>query len=91
MSLLNNKCFFFTLLNIKVNTTPSSANLIEDIRKSVVLLSKETNFFYIKKVLFSNQSKRNLLSFKDNCYNGYHIETNRKIKIEYFYILYYLK
>ena len=43
--------------------------------------------FTINNALFSSQSKRNLLSFKDIRCSGYHIETDRINEIEYLYII----
>ena len=37
-------------------------------------------------VLYSSKSSRNLLSFKDIRYNGYHIETNNEGSEEFLYI-----
>ena len=40
----------------------------------------------IDDALYSSKSRRNLLSFKDICYNGYHIETNNEGSEEFLYI-----
>ena len=40
----------------------------------------------IDNALYSFKSRRNLLSFKDLRYNGYHIETNNEGNEEYLYI-----
>ena len=50
-----------------------------------IMLSKETKIC-INYVLYSSKSRRNLLSFKDISYNGYHIETNNESNEEYLYI-----
>ena len=49
-------------------------------------MPRETKFT-IDNALFSSQLKRNLLIFKEICYHGYHIESDRKNEIEYFYII----
>jgi len=36
--------------------------------------------------LYSSKSSKNLLNFKDICYNGYHIETNNEGSEEFLYI-----
>ena len=77
------------MLEAKVNTISSFANLIEGFEKVNVILPRRTKFT-IDNVLFSSQSKRNLLSFKDICCNRYHFENDRKNVIEYLYILYLL-
>ena len=40
----------------------------------------------IENTLYSSKSRRNLLSFKDIHYNGYHIETNNEGNEKYLYI-----
>ena len=42
--------------------------------------------FHINDVLYSSNSRRNLLSFKDVRRNGYHIETINEDNIKYLYI-----
>ena len=49
------------------------------------MLPKGTKFC-IDDALYSSKSSRNLLSFKDIRYNGYHIETNNKGSEEFLYI-----
>jgi hypothetical protein len=41
------------------------------------MLPKRTKL-YIDDVLYYSKSRKNLLSFKDMRYNGYHIETNNE-------------
>ena len=41
----------------------------------------------IDDTLYSSKSSRNLLSFKDIRYNGYHIETNNEGSEEFLYII----
>ena len=40
----------------------------------------------IDNTLYSSKSRRNLLSFNDIRYNGYHIKTNNEDNEEYLYI-----
>ena len=42
--------------------------------------------FHINDVLYSSNSRRNLLNFKHVRKNGYHIETMNKDNVEYLYI-----
>ena len=42
--------------------------------------------FHINDVLYSSNSRRNLLNFNDVRKNGYHIETMNKDNVEYLYI-----
>ena len=42
--------------------------------------------FHINDALYSRKSTRNLLSFKDICKNGYHIETMNEVNKEILYI-----
>ena len=74
------------MLEAKVNTISGSINLIEGFGKTNIILPRGTKFT-INNALFSSQSKRNLLSFKDIRCNGYHIETDRINEIEYLYII----
>ena len=68
----------------KINTILSSTNLIKGFEKANIIFLRRTKFTI---ALFSSQSKRNLLSFKDIRCNGYYIETNRKNEIECLYII----
>ena len=74
------------MLEAKVNTILDFANLIEGFGKANIILPKRTKFT-INNASFFNQSKRNLLSLVDIRYNDYHIETDRKNKIKYLYII----
>ena len=87
-TILTSKKYFskLTILETKVNTISSSGNLIEEFGKANIILPRETKFT-IYNALFSSQSKRNLLSFKDVRCKCYHIETDRKNEIEYLYII----
>ena len=61
--------------------------MIEGFGKTIIILPRGKKFT-IDNVLFSSQLKRNLLSFNDISCNCYHIETDIKNEIEYFYIIY---
>ncbi|KAL0551518.1 hypothetical protein IC582_010607 [Cucumis melo] len=86
-TILKSKKYFSTLtmLEANVNTISGSTNLIEGFGRANLILPRGTKFT-ISNALFSSKSKRNLLSFKDIRQNGYHVETNNKNNIEYFYI-----
>ena len=87
-TILTNKKYFskLTMLKGKVNTILGSANLIEGFEKANIIFPRGTKLT-IDNALFSSQSKRNLLSSKDMCCNGYHIEIDRKNGVEYLYII----
>jgi len=74
-----------TLTEININTISGSANVIEDSGRAYILLSNGTKLD-ITEALYSSRFRRNLLSFKDICHNGYHIETRNKDNIECLYI-----
>ncbi|TYJ27814.1 hypothetical protein E1A91_A07G214400v1, partial [Gossypium mustelinum] len=59
--------------------------LIEGSGRAIILLPKGTKSV-IDDALYFIKSQRNLLSFKDICLNGYHIETMNEKNIEYLYI-----
>ncbi|TYI05823.1 hypothetical protein ES332_A10G116400v1 [Gossypium tomentosum] len=71
--------------NTHVNIILDSSKLIEGSGRAIILLPKGTKFI-IDEVLYSTKSQRNLLSFKDICLNGYHIETMNEKNVEYLYI-----
>ena len=75
---------FFQIDNVESKSQYNIRFLIKGFRKANIILPRGTKFT-IDNALFSSQTKRNLLSFKDLCCNGYHIETDRKI--EYLYII----
>ena len=86
-TILKDKKYFqqLSLSKTYANTILGSSNLIEGFGRANIMLSKGTKL-YIDDALYSFKSRRNLLSFKDICYNGYHIETNNKDSEEYLYI-----
>ena len=74
-----------TLTNANVTTIYGTVNLIECSGRANVLISNGTRFF-INDALYSRNSTRNLLNFKDIWRNGYHIETMNEGNIECLYI-----
>ena len=63
-----------TLVEANVNTISGPADLIDGSERATITLPCGT-IFHINDVLYSVRSRRNMLSFKDICHNGYHIET----------------
>ena len=76
--------YFSYLLKRKAYVTTISGNskLIEGSGRTTIFLLKGTKLV-IEDALFSSKSPRNLLSFKDICRNGYHVETVNEMNIEY--------
>ena len=74
-----------TLNKANVNMISGSTNLIEGFLRANIILPKGTKF-YIDNTLYSSKCRKNLLSFKDIRYNGYHIKTNNESSKEYLYI-----
>ena len=73
--LTNKKNFHcLKLSNANVNTILDLSNLIEGSGRAYIMLPKGTTFC-INDALFLAKTRRNLLSFKEICHNGYHIET----------------
>ena len=75
-TILRDRRYFLdlTLTNANVSTISGIENLIEGSERPNIILSNGTRF-HINDALYSRKSTRNLLSFKDTCRNGYHIET----------------
>jgi hypothetical protein len=73
------------LNKVSVNTISCSSNLIEGSGRANIILAKGTKFC-IDDALYSPKSIRNLISFKDICLNGYHVETTNEVSDEYLYI-----
>ena len=63
-----------------------STNLIEGFGKVNIILLRGKKFT-IDNALFSSQSKRNLLNFKNIHCNGYHIAIDKKNVIGYLHII----
>ncbi|GAV90170.1 hypothetical protein CFOL_v3_33579, partial [Cephalotus follicularis] len=70
-----------------VGTISGTSDLIESSRMASFVLSNGTQSRIID-ALYSTESRRNLLSFKDIRLDGYHIETTSENDKEYFYITY---
>ena len=76
-TILKNPKFFSELcenISYKVSTIVGSANIIEGSGRAHIVLPNGTHIF-IQNALYSSNSKRNMLGFKDIKMNGYHIET----------------
>ncbi|GAV84233.1 hypothetical protein CFOL_v3_27677, partial [Cephalotus follicularis] len=69
-----------------VGTISGTSDLIEGSRMTSFVLSNRTQM-RITDALYSTESRRNLLSFKDIRLNGYHIETINENDKEYLYII----
>ena len=69
-----NNFFKLSLDKSKVNTILGLINLIQGFGITTIILPSGTKI-HINDVFYSTKSKRNLLSFKDICRNGYYIET----------------
>lgn len=74
------------MIKAKINTISNSTNLIEGVERANIMFPNETRFI-IDNVLFSTKSMRNLPSFKDIRFNGYHIEIANNNGIKYIYII----
>ena len=71
-----------TLVEANVNTISGPADLINGSGRATIMLPCGT-IFHINDALYSIKSRRNLLSFKDICHNGYHIVTTYDNNKEY--------
>jgi hypothetical protein len=67
-----------------INTISGSVKLIEGSGRVSISLHGGTTII-IHKALSSLKSQRNLLTFKDICRNGYHIETMEENGLKYLY------
>jgi hypothetical protein len=70
------------LAKANVNTISGTTNLIDGSGRANILLPNGTKL-QINDALYSSNSRRNLLSFKDIRLNQYHIETTNEGNIEY--------
>ena len=75
-TILRDKIYFInlTLKNANINTIAGIASLIEGYGQANIMLPMGTHL-EISDALYSPNSKRSLLSFKDIRMNGFHIET----------------
>ena len=74
-----------TLVEANVNTISGPVDLIDGYRRATIMLPCGT-IFHINDALYSVRSRRNLLSFKNICHNGYHIDITYDNNKEYLYI-----
>lgn len=83
-TILKDKKYFShtQLVELNVRTISRVANIIKDSRKANIMFPRRTRFL-INNAFFSSRSKRNVLSFKDICHSGYHIETTNESIIKY--------
>ncbi|KAG5247624.1 Disease resistance protein CC-NBS-LRR class family [Salix suchowensis] len=85
--LKENKYFkYLTLTKANVTTISGPVDMIKGSGKANIVLPNNT-ILSIKDALYSPESRRNLLSFKDIRANGYHIETTDEDRKEYLYII----
>ena len=86
-TILQERKYFLKLIvtNANVSTISGTSNLIEGSKRSNIMLPNGTKF-HINDALYSRKSTKNLLSCKDICKNGYHIETINEGNKESLYI-----
>ncbi|KAG2678802.1 hypothetical protein I3760_11G021200 [Carya illinoinensis] len=86
-TILKDKKYFqnLTLNKVYVHIISGSSNLIEGSGRAYIVLPNGTKF-YIDDALFFSRFKRNLLSFKNICRNGCHIETTNENNKEHLLI-----
>ena len=75
-TIFRDKKYFSNLSLVKsnVNTILGLIDLIQGSGRTTIILPSGTKI-HINDAFYSTKSKRNLLSFKDICRNGYYIET----------------
>ncbi|CAL9031314.1 unnamed protein product, partial [Prunus brigantina] len=83
-TILRHRKYFSNLMltKAKVTTISGPADLIEGSGIAQVVLPNGT-ILSIQDALYSSNSRRNLLSFKDIRLNGYHVETKNEENMEY--------
>ena len=86
-SILQQKKYFsqLTLAPSNVTTISGPVNLIKGSGRATIILPGGT-ILHLQDALYSTQSKRKLLSFKDILWNGYHLETMSDETIEFLLI-----
>ena len=75
-SILRDKNYFssMTLRKANVHTISRFVEIIEGFGNAIIMLPNGT-ILHIEDALLTTKTKKNLLSFKDLCHNGYHLET----------------
>ncbi|BBN67488.1 transposable element gene [Prunus dulcis] len=83
-TILQDRKYFSKLMltKAKVTTISGPADLIEGSGIAQIMLPNGT-ILSIPDALYSSNSRRNLLSFKDIRLNGYHVETKKEENMEY--------
>ena len=89
-SILRDKNYFcsMTLRKANVHTIFGPVEIIDGFENATIMLPNGTTL-HIEDALLSTKTKRNLLSFKDVCHNGYHLETINENNNECLYITSY--
>ena len=85
-TILRDKRYFLEVTLIKTNVSIifGTTNLVKDSKRANIMLPNGTRF-HINDALYFRKSKINLLSLKDICKNGYHIETMNEGNVKYRY------
>ena len=83
-TIFHSRHFFssMTLRKTHVHTISGPIPIIDGFGNATIVLQKGT-ILHIENAFLSSRSKRNLLSFKDVCRNGYHVETIYEQNKEY--------
>lgn len=83
-TILQDKKYFLDLILVEnnVNMISGALNIVKGSERACIILLNNTKL-YIDDTLYSNKSRRNLLSFKDIRCNEYHIETMQENNVEY--------
>ena len=89
-SILNGKNYFssLTLCKANVHTISSPVEMIDGSGNAIIMLPNDT-ILHIEDALLSTKTKKNLLSFKNVCRNGYYLETIIEADIDCFCIIFY--
>ena len=80
---------YLTLTKVNITTILGPMDMIKGSERANILLQNNTKSS-IKDALYSLESRKNSLCFKDICANGYHIETIDEDKKEYLCIISYI-
>ena len=75
-----------TLIKANVSTISGTTNLVKGFGRGSIMLPNGIKF-HINDALYSNKSRRNLLSFRYICRNVYHIETMNEDNVIIFTLL----